>query len=167
MHNLHLVVINATSIDEAYDETNLKVLEWGGENNWFEICGAIDEDGIVYNESVGRFPPDSYNLRSLADINNFVINKINEVDNLWGLENKVINLEDKLSSSEWYRILTQIENIYQRQRFIEINGGVDYSFDVLEGEYRGWEFDYFGVTQVENGLDKGGKKYVVFVDIHS
>lgn len=174
MHNLHFVVISSESKEDAYSSVESILNDWGTENNWYEIGGSIDEDGIVHNTGVGRYSPKSYNLFSLKDINEFVLNNINESFDLkvYG-DKKIINLDEKLSSSEWYKIHCLVENMYHRQRFIEMNGGDEYAFDILESEYKNYSFDEFGVTQFDGfgvtqiNKSNGHKKFVVFIDMHS
>jgi len=52
MHNLHYIVIRADSGKEACDAVENEIVEWGSEDNWGQICGALSEKNIIYNTGV-------------------------------------------------------------------------------------------------------------------
>ncbi len=44
MHNLHLVVVNAENAKDAMHNAEMAIFEWGNENNWRTMCGAVSEN---------------------------------------------------------------------------------------------------------------------------
>jgi hypothetical protein len=40
MHNLHIGRVNADTHKEAYEKIEARLSTWGGDNNWFAICGS-------------------------------------------------------------------------------------------------------------------------------
>jgi len=57
-HNLHLIVVRAESGLDACNEAEDLLFDFGTENNWRSMCGAVSEDNEVYLNGEGRYEPD-------------------------------------------------------------------------------------------------------------
>ena len=58
MHNLHYVVVKAETGEEACSEVESSIEDFGNENNWRNICGAVSQDNEVYKSLDGRWKPE-------------------------------------------------------------------------------------------------------------
>ena len=58
MHNLHLILINADSAEDAASSAESEILQWGNENNWRSIGGVASEDGAddIENHAESGWP---------------------------------------------------------------------------------------------------------------
>lgn len=163
MHNLHLVVINAESGFDACNRVEAELADWGTENNWRTMCGAVSQDNEVHQEGDGRYGPDD-------DCN--TIEKINAMVSGWvKSEPWTKSRFDRLMSGEemtaidWWGVRDYAKHMYEKVQH------TDEDIDVLNGfTYFEFEYNECGVTQLDNGDEPFGeneKKWVVFVDMHS
>ena len=65
----------ASSGEEACNEAENLLMDFGNENNWRTFCGAVSQDNEVYNAGDGRYQP--------KDTDYTTIEKINECVNEW------------------------------------------------------------------------------------
>lgn len=173
MHNLHFVVVKAETGEEACDIVETQISNWGNENNWRTMCGAVSENDEVYNANDGRYPPTKYSN---------TIAKINKNVNRWlkscyyGETAKELLAKGKkverFAQHELWSLMKYAEYLHELKCFkltktVQKKNGkkVSSSFDVLSDEFYSWKFDECGVTQIEN--ENEGKIWVVFVDMHS
>lgn len=164
MHNLHYVVVKATSHEEAWSEVESYIVDFGNENNWRSICGSVREDNDVKETGDGRYLVAG---QTIQNINQSIMEDVNSVT-LYGQTGhdfimSVEKGEKKLSemtTHEWWSLSKYAEHKYHSINVID--------FDVLEDQYKPYMYDEYGVTQCEYGDDgENTMRYVVFVDMHS
>jgi len=168
MHNLHFIVCNADSGEEACLVAAGYVGDWGDEDNWKTMCGAISEKNEIYDAKDGRNRP-------LADD---TINFLNKMVGCWARDNRyeedAMNFmnalvggaaarPDKLNSQDAWALKRYAERLYQTIDLMKELKGKPYN--IFKHSFFAWKFDENGVTNfVEN---EKGKKWVVFMDMHS
>jgi len=161
MHNLHYVVVGAEDGKGACHTAEWEIMDWGDENNWRSICGAVCKDGTVYETGDGRWT-----------VGDMTVKKIEKLIMDTALESASLNdrakeIAVKLASGE---PLEKLDMYILRKSITEmesakwlLDGGRK---TFKEGmEYRPWELDEFGVTNIFN--KDSGKLWVVVVDMHS
>jgi hypothetical protein len=75
MHNLHLIIVNADSLEAACDEASSILSEFGNENNWSVVCGSVcKKTGKIYSAGEGRFDPEEM-LKEEGNAVKFIKNK--------------------------------------------------------------------------------------------
>jgi hypothetical protein len=167
MHNLHYVRVKANSGEEACQFAESALMDFGNENNWRTMCGAVSQDNEVYNAGDGRYIPMNTNASVIEAINDQVNGWIKSCWNGKIAEDKFAKGETNLdewefhelySLSKWANHLTekQKELIEQGKRDIENNNMV--SQDVAEEEYSPIAEDDI-MYQERNGGKTKKKKY--------
>jgi len=161
MHNLHLVTIRADTPKAACQEVENEITEWGNENNWRTICGCVSADNEIYlhDKEYGRFHPEAG--MTIADIKKMVKS--------WALTfgYDIIPVllkfkieEDSLQAHDWWQLKEYCRFRSEKEYFTASK------FNIWETEYRSWELDQNGLTNMIEHRE-GKKKFVVFVDMHS
>lgn len=175
MHNLHLIVVKAETGREACENAHTIISDWGDENNWRTMCGAVSEDNETYDARDGRYRPDE-------DTN--TIDKLNDMVQDWMKESHYgttarIKLKrgkkiENFTSSELWSLQKEVEHLYavktvaECKKYKRKNGEkVSRKFSVLEDEFFQSQYDECGVTRLEEADDNNGKLWVVFCDMHS
>ena len=161
MHNLHFVVTSAKSPQEAVNNVENEIEEWGNENNWRSFGGCISEDdeAFIAPDSYSRWTPEGFTIDM---INNMVAKWLAPLKHH---EEAFIKCSkgDEPEKFDWYSAKKYCESMYQRK----VNNIKDGEFDVLNQEFFDWQFNECGVTHIDVSESKNGlKKYVVFVDMH-
>lgn len=165
MHNPHLIVVKAETGQEAMDIVETEIQDWGNENNWRSICGAVSEKNEVVTSGEGRFQiNETWNT----------IKKINEIVLDWmkpsflaeegektisQLINGKIKLED-IEPITWLNIGQYAEFMWEKGNAVPAE-----KFNVLKDSYFEWKFTDCGVTHLN--IDNDGCLWVVIVDFHS
>lgn len=165
MHNLHFVVTRAESPQEACDNVETMISDFGGEDNWRTICGCVSEKNKVFiNDSSGRYSPTSTGYTTIAKINRAVNRWLK--NNIYGerAKRKLANAKKKIDISTWdSQLLFSLQSL--AKHLYEALPYKDRKFDVLKDSFYSWHFDECGVTQDED--ESEGQLYVVFLDMHS
>ena len=60
MHNLHFILVRASSGEKACQDAENQIIDFGTDNNWRTMCGAVSEDNEVYDAGDGRYEPKLY-----------------------------------------------------------------------------------------------------------
>lgn len=162
MHNLHYLTIKADNPEEACDEVESIIMEWGNDNNWRSICGCISEDNEVHiQEADGCFPPGA--AETLDDVAKKIKSWVDNFQYGSVIKEKLVKFhieEEALTGNDWFIL----------QQYCRFKGDqIDFKqspFDLWEAEYRSWELDECGLTNLMEQSD-GSKRYVVFLDMHS
>lgn len=168
MHNLHLILVKAENGEDACNEAESFMNDWGNENNWRSFCGAVSEDDEVYLSGEGRYAPNEESN---------TIKKINKKVDGWmknfhyGQNGKDLLEQgkkiDELNSLQLWSVMKYAEQLYEIKQFKELKEyrkNKKKSFNIFEDEYYAHSFDEIGVTHSNFG---DGKYWVVFVDVHS
>jgi hypothetical protein len=161
MHNLHLITINAESSEDACDSVECEIESFGNENNWRAICGCISEDNEVYisDSDFGRYAP-AENM-TLADVEKLIKNWASHFScNITEILVKFHLDEESLTSMDWF-MFRQYCGFKSEQLDFQ-----NQTFDLWTSEFRSWQLDECGLTNLIDSESKE-KKYVVFVDMHS
>lgn len=173
MHNLHFVVVKAETGEEACDIVETQISNWGNENNWRTMCGAVSENNEVYYTTDGRYPP-SKDSNTIAKINKKVKGWLK--GNYYGGTAKELLAKGKkvecFSQQEAWSLMKYAEYLHELKllkltKTYQKKAGkkVSPSFDILSDEFYSWKFDERGVTRID--YENEGKVWVVFVDMHS
>jgi len=163
MHNLHFIVVRANSGQEACQEADSIILDFGNENNWRTMCGAVSQDNEVYNADDGRYQP--------SETQWITIEKINECVNNW-LKHSFLGEtarkkfeKGETNLDEWNQLELYSLSKYA-QHLSESIGFKHRSFNVLEDTVFEYSYDQCGVTNLLNANEEE-KIWVVFCDMHS
>lgn len=166
MHILHFVTVRAESAQDAMSTVETEIVDYGNENNWRSICGAVSEDNeVTIGDKDGLFvPKPDTTIESInAVVRELLKRPPANAEN--GLELiKKVAAGEQIENHEWWNIGQYAERQY------EVAGRGD-DYDILQDEdglYRG-QYDTQGVTPIDDGgfEEEGTKLYVVFVDMHS
>jgi len=164
MHNLHFIVLHANSGAEACERAENLISDYGNENNWRQISGAVSESNSVYTTGNGRFQPD-------ADM---TIEECNKYLSVWLSDegfgriaaDKFRNGEADVFAWDEYE-LWSLKHLAEYLRQTKGWGGSAIGIDVLQQNFYYYQFDHEGVTQMDDYQHEGGERWVVFVDMHS
>jgi hypothetical protein len=164
MHNLHLVRVKANSGQEACKEVESAIIDFGNENNWRCICGAVSEDNEVYDAGEGRYRPAENYLTSIELINEAVNRWIG--DCFYGSVAKEKLNKNETDLNEWNAHELWSLSKYA-EHLSEAHSYKDKAFNVLEDIFFSYKYDECGVTDLEWSVGDGDKHWIVFVDMHS
>ena len=164
MHNLHFVVVWAVDGQDACSEAESQIEDWGDGNNWRSFCGAVSEDDEVYISGEGRYPPDDI---LTIDLINKMVNGWVENGDTWGggdhikrhIKGEEVKPYEWWAVQKWAKWMGECAGL----RAADIT-----SFDVLEHSLYEEQFGECGVTNMhqDHPDEEGGKRWVVFVDMH-
>ena len=163
MHNLHYIVVQAETPEDAMSEAETMISDWGTENNWRCFGGCVSQDNEVHiHDRHSRWIPDE----------NHTIEMINEDVRKWlqpdlyskSIFDKVVSGNSE-SPFDWYGAKKYFEQMFYKTQHKHIE-----EFNVLTDEFYEWHFNECGVTHQylsqQEDDDPTNKKYVVFVDMH-
>lgn len=166
MHNLHFISIKAISGEEACKKAENEIIDFGTENNWRTMCGAVSQDNEVYNAEDGRYEPKDTDYQSIEKINEVVSQWIK--DSFYGETAKLKFEKGETNLSEWNGI--ELWSLSKWAKHLsEAHSYKDREFDILKGDtFYTCQFDECGVTDMTYDTnDDGDKTWVVFCDMHS
>ena len=160
MHKLHLITTKADSPEDACNEVENEIVDFGNDNNWRTICGCISEDNEIYiHEEDGAFAPEK-GMR-ISDIENMIKGQVRS----FGYDATEVlvkfHIDDEILSAQDWWLLKQFCDFKEHQ--IDFNNE---KFNIWEIEYRYWQLDENGLTNFIKQSD-GDKRYIVFIDMHS
>lgn len=165
MHNLHFIVVKACSGQQACQEAENQISDWGTENNWRTMCGAVSEDNEVYDAKDGRYRPIEADCTTIQQINDLI--KVWISKSFYGgtakdkLDKGEFNLEDWNGHELWSlsKHAKHLSEAYQYK---------DREFDILKGDtFYHYQYDESGATDLCWNSEDGDKTWVVFCDMHS
>lgn len=165
MHNLHFIVVKACSGQQACQEAENQISDWGTENNWRTMCGAVSEDNEVYDAKDGRYRPNEADCTTIQQINEIIKGWIS--NSFYGgtakqkLDNGEFNLKDWNAHELWSlsKHAKHLSEAYQYK---------DREFDILKGDtFYHYQYDESGATDLCWNSEDGDKTWVVFCDMHS
>jgi hypothetical protein len=165
MHNLHFVKVKANSGEEACQEVENLLMDFGNENNWRTFCGAVSEDNEVYNAGDGRYQP--------KDTDYITIEKINECVNDWikstfyGETARLKFEKGETNLSEWHsHELWSLSKL--AEHLSEAHSFKEKPFDCMKDDcFFSYKYDECGFTDCTWSANDGDKVWFVFVDMHS
>ena len=168
MHNLHFYVVKADNAKNACSEVDSLIDSFGDENNWRTICGCVSEDNEVHDIGKGdtfggRYIPSDMNLTTIESINKLVAGWLGDEVRYSMIIKKLKESPDFTNKEIWKKHDLWCLEKYANSLYQRYDIG---TFDVLKDSHFAYQYDECGVTQYE-GEQTTGKKYVVFIDMHS
>lgn len=174
MHNIHFVVVRASSGKEACENVESEIMTWGTENNWRCMCGAVSEDNEIYDAGDGRFRPHQTDYITIEQINQSVNKWLESC--FYGSVAKEKFDKDETNLNEW-----NSHELWSLSKYAEhLCESYPYknkSFEILKGDtFYPYKYDECGVTNMVYGRVEDDeesmsfpkeKMWVVFVDMHS
>jgi hypothetical protein len=162
MHNLHYLTIKADSPREACDIVENIIVEWGNENNWRSICGCISEDNEIYiHDEADSFAPGK--TETLSDVTKRIKSWVDNFQYDSVIKEKLVKFqieEEALTANDWWLLQQYCKFKEEQVKFKQ------HTFALWQSEYRSWELDECGLTNLMEHND-AEKRYVVFLNMHS
>ena len=177
-HNIHLLRLESVSHEEAQYDAEQAIEDWGHENNWRTVVGSFCEDGTISPDLKDK--PDFLKTYTNRLTNLIQTGQVHEHSQIniglhfiqigVGLLNgkSYYDIAHTLKSSNPGSITSwQLKHLIQELAVREFTT-IDNEFNIWEQEYREWELDEFGVTQLDGyGTNEANKQYIVVIDMHS
>jgi len=164
MHNLHLARVKASSAKEACNAVETAIMDFGNENNWRSICGAVSEHNEVYNSGDGRYSPESTDYTTIEKINEGVNGWMNEC--FYGAVAKEKFEKGEIDLSQWNS--HELWSLSKWAKHLsEVADHKDKPFNVLTDTFYDYQYDECGVTDLEWSVNDGDTIWIVFIDMHS
>ncbi|MEZ5691973.1 MAG: hypothetical protein R3D71_09980 [Rickettsiales bacterium] len=185
MHNLHFIVVNADSAEDAALAVEQQIADWGGEDNWRRIGGIASEDNNdnIENKEDGRWGLEFIRNMNIGSESNLFIKTVSYLKNCISanikcphlLTEKHNNLNSSLSANATllqnfqqsddplilYQIYQNIRYLYQISLATkELSSSKDIP------EFYSWELCNFGLTDFTT-ITNGKQRYIIFLDMHS
>jgi hypothetical protein len=166
------MVVKTTSGLEACKIVDMNVIDFGNNNNWYSICGAVSQDNELYIHEEDK-KDWLEGMETIEKINTEIrvaIKTDNGYEGGKSILDSLINGEKKkeeINSIEWYAIKQYAFDMGNRFDYNGRDKSID--FDIIKGdEYKYSHFDEFGVSQHHSIYDEeNGKLWIVFIDMHS
>jgi len=165
MHNLHFILVRANSGEEACKQAENEIMDFGTENNWRTMCGAVSEDNEVFNAGDGRYEPKDTDYQSIDKINECV----NEwIKSSWYGETARLKFEKgETNLSEWNEMELWSLSKYA-EHLSEAHPFRERPFDCMKDDcFFSYKYDECGFTDLTHSASDGDKIWIVFVDMHS
>ena len=165
MHNLHFILVKAISGEEACKQAENEITDFGNENNWRTMCGAVSEDNEIFNSGDGRYEPKDTDYQTIEAINECVSKWIKS--SFFGETAKLKFDKGETNLSEWNAI--ELWSLSKWAKHLsEAHSYKDREFDILKGDtFYTCQFDECGATDFTYDTDDDDKTWVVFCDMHS
>ena len=186
MHNLHLILVNADSAEDAASSAASETIEWGNDNNWRSIGGVVSEDGadVIQNHEGFGYPLSFFdNEEGLPKEGNyfekgvaFIKRLINDPiqlnhggyplcadmkEALAAICGRLTAFDTENGSS--HELWAAHRNLQQLEQIMDGRGAI--ASDCIP-EFYAWQFDEVGLTDMTCNT-QGAKRYLVLLDMHS
>lgn len=178
MHNLHILVTDATSPEEAYDKVESCIQDWGNENNWRTICGSVSRVGEIHSTNEGRYCPNRVlgaDSNSVAFIKDAVgvtqaeknLNALQGILRGWMTMPQDTTELQQIAADMFSGKPVESFNLYQLKEYVLLQYAKASSptDNIWGSSFREWELAECGVTQLVD--DHAQQLYAVFLDMHS
>ena len=182
MHHTLYIIVDAENGKEAMSIADAHIEDWGTENNWRTIIGAIARNGhktYPTNDTSHHF---SLKSTTLASINKYFQRTIRQPQPVWtrlkDMQEFVQKLVDGNFSGKTIRELVAdkdkdrfwafkefAQEIFAVSRHSAYNDGE--KFDVFKHTFRSGDYDEVSVTHADVPEDGTGKLFCVLVDMHT
>jgi len=170
MHILHLAVTQAKNPQDACDQVEGFIEDFGDENNYNRIEGCISQhDEVHVNEDTSFLDSE---LNSIEKIKKNV--KAWMTDGGFFELSESIELLDKarngepLSSTDWYKIRVYAEHMgaVAQLEYLKTNPN---DFDIFKHTFMDYKYTENGVTRMycQDELPEDEQYYVVFINMHT
>jgi hypothetical protein len=166
MHALHFIVTSAESGKEACNDVDNYIADWGNENNWRSICGAVSEDNKVFinDNDRGWLNKDCNTIKKINGIMEKHLKEEKTVSDSKEIMKKYLDGKF-LDVIDWYKLEVFCRD--KGQKLSATKHKKNEKFNVLTDSYNEYSYDYLGVTHTGYDKSKYTKLWVVFVDMHS
>ena len=157
MHNIHYIIIEATSHEEAQSYADDIVNNWATENNWYSVISSLSfKDKSIKGETSRKF--------NLNCLNEKVIRKNIEPKFKYEkpTKEKILEAFEDEKDSDYI-------NRFMVKYYLEFLNSKKYSKtdDIWNANYYQCEFDEVGITNITTNDTLEDEKYIVAMDIHS
>lgn len=185
MHTLHFILLNADSADDAADQLQPIIADWGNENYWRYIGGIASEDGLddVENHEDARwalsdFPQSDTEPRTAFDrISEYCRNLITGPITLRyepslthdTIADAVSALAGRLAAQSWeakdhFSLWKEARHLTQIAEYASSLSQLTSTSTITE--HYAWQFDEHGLTDLTQQTN-GRQRYLLFLDMHS
>jgi hypothetical protein len=177
MHYLHLVLVNAESLEEACSVAEESIPQ-NHTYDYFSVCGSVSKDtGEIYSTGEGRFCPKEYleeansvnYLKDAGDKKAVVLEKLESMLPNW--KKRQDHKENIEKIKETFNKIMDGEkvesfNLYLLKDFAEYHYQVacDNGSDFWESSFNSFNFNENGISKLYSSTSD---LYCVFVDFHS
>jgi len=158
MHNLHLVSVKADNGKDACQIVESALTDWGNENNWRSILGAIDRNNNITDHEKTALTESKMTVERAERMVKDWMNSFYLQEHIPQLMQR-INQIDQFSLYDW-----NLLEDYARYKQETISNPEPELFDIWENEFYSYQLDYCGLTNLH--ID-GRNQYLVFIDMHS
>jgi len=165
MHNLHFILVRASSGEKACQDAENQIIDFGTDNNWRTMCGAVSEDNEVYDAGDGRYRPER-DMTTIEAINQAVKGWLSE--SFYGATAKEKLGKGETNLDEWNAVELWSLSRYANH-LSEAHSYKERPFDIIKGDtFYSYQYDEWGVSDMTYDTnDDGDKTWVVFCDMHS
>ena len=163
MHNLHFIVTNADSHEDAIYSVESDILEWGNENNWRTVFAAmsVHDERIVFSDDDSRFTDlvkSKYNsIKSIEAAISLNIKSVPYLD----IASQFKSDESYLSELDYYKLERYARHMNEAFKFKH----KPYEVSRMQSFFE-YQYDEFGITDFRCD-GKPEFSYIVFIDMHS
>jgi len=186
MHNLHLILVNADSAEEAASTVENEILHWGDENNWRRIGGIASEDGKddVENHDSARWPllfldgedmpkEGTYFSRMVAYLHAIIREPVTfpyrPYETYPDIRSALPALADVLrdfnpDTGDDHTLWAVGRNLAHLRALMKSKAALDAGKEIPE--FYSWQLDNTGLTDLSE-QSTGSRRYLVFLDMHS
>jgi len=158
MHNLHLVSVKADDGKDACQVVESALNDWGNDNNWRSIIGAIDQNNNITDHAKPMLTEEKMTIEKAEKL-------VKEWMNNFYLQEHIPQLLERLDQIDEFSVYDwNLLEDYARYKQEVISNPEPEIFDIWENEFYSYQLDQQGITNLH--ID-GRKPYLVFIDMHS
>ena len=163
MHNLHFIVTNADSHEDAICSIESEILDWGNENNWRSVFAAmsVHDQSVFFADDDSRFNnivESTYN--SIKSIEAAINSEIQSVPHLHTVR-QFKSDDTQLTELGYYKLEKYARHMHEAFKFKH----KPYEIKSMQNFFE-YQYDEFGITDFRCDGDPESS-YIVFIDMHS
>ncbi|WP_192485130.1 MULTISPECIES: hypothetical protein [Cysteiniphilum] len=163
MHNLHFIVTNADSHEDAICSIESEILDWGNENNWRSVFAAmsVHDQSVFFADDDSRFNnivESTYNsIKSIEEAINSDIQSVPYLD----IALQFKSGDSQLTELDYYKLEKYARHMHEAFKFKH----KPYEIKSMQNYFE-YQYDEFGITDFRCDGDPESS-YIVFIDMHS
>lgn len=159
MHNLHYIVVSARSHKEAVQFAESQIDDFGNENNWRTVFGAVDSKGkIVLTDTDARWNEQDLALDEIKKTIDELMNYKPDASTTKVLTKLKAN--KSLNPMEWYLVQRHAETMH------EVSANKK-PLDIWRDNFRYMELSEVGITNLVGNETPKNTMYICGLDMHS
>lgn len=161
MHNTHYAIITADDIDDAINEVEHELDNWGDENNWYSIVDTIELSNDM---------PADQRAKVQGELD--YLNKEVSPDKMQQIIEQIDDQQQALSDGNrchYYFLSELYKQLYELSAHAKTVPAFTIE-DIIKGEFNGYNeyrYDEYGLTNLTYRFEEGIKLFFVIVDMHS